>query len=176
VAPPRRKQDLTPDELAPAPGERGESLTIVGVLGESTEADQVRLFLDVQFGTYYEIPREAVLRRTRVPAERSPLGVDCSAVVVRRGTELAIHRTATRRVEEEFLAGDVTAPSTFTPVGVPGFLAMTPLYVSAGGLCGSGVVICPSIVAACESWVCITRTYAGPSAPCGATGGGLILG
>jgi hypothetical protein len=115
----RDKQDLTPDELAPAPGERGESLTIVGVLGESTEADQVRLFLDVQFRTYYEIPRDAILRRTRVPAERSPLGVDCSAVVVRRGTELAIHRTATRRVEEEFLAGDVTAPKTFTPVVQP---------------------------------------------------------
>jgi hypothetical protein len=111
----RGKQDLTPDELAPAPDESGGALTIVGVLGDSPDADSVRLFLDAQFQTYYEIPREAILRRTRVPAERSPLGVDCSAVVVARGTELTVHRAVTRRVEEEFLAGDFTAAGTFTP-------------------------------------------------------------
>ena len=111
----RGKQDLAPDELAPAPDERGGALTIVGVLGDSTDSDSVRLFLDAQFQTYYEIPREAVLRRTKVPAERSPLGVDCSAVVVRKGTELTVHRAVTRRVEDEFLAGDFTAHGTFTP-------------------------------------------------------------
>jgi hypothetical protein len=111
----RAKQDLTPDELAPAADERGEALTIVGVLGESSDADAVRLFLDAQFQTFDEIPREAILRRTRVPAERSPLGVDCSAVVVPNGTELTVHRVATRRVEDEFLSGEFTTPGTFTP-------------------------------------------------------------
>ena len=141
----RGKQDLTPDELAPAADERGGALTIVGVLGDSTDAGSVRLFLDAQFQTYYEIPREAILRRTRVPAERSPLGVDSSAVVVRQGTELAVHRAETRRVEEEFLAGDFTAPRSFTPVesGPP------PGPLSAVGcpsdteVCATGIFGCP---------------------------------
>ena len=111
----RPKQDLKPDELAPAAGEAGDALTIVGVLGESPDTGSVRVFPDLGFQTYYEIPTDAIVRRTRVPAERSPLGVDCSLVAVRRGTELTVHRAATRRVEQEFLAGDFTAPGTFTP-------------------------------------------------------------
>jgi hypothetical protein len=141
----RGKQDLTPDELAPAADERGDALTIVGVLGESTDTGSVRVFLDAQFQTYYEIPRDAILRRTRVPAERSPLGIDCSAVVVRRGTELAVHRAETRRVEEEFLAGDFTAPRSFTPVeNIP-----PPGPISAVGcpsdteVCATGIFGCP---------------------------------
>lgn len=141
----RGKQDLTPDELAPAADEAPGAFTIVGVLGESPDAGSVRVFLDPQFQTYYEIPADAILRRTRVPAERSPLGVDSSAVVVRKGTELTVHRADTRRVEEEFLAGDFTDPDSFLPPPPKGG---GPVVSFAGcpsdtEACVSGIVICP---------------------------------
>jgi hypothetical protein len=134
------------------------------VLGESTDADSVRLFLDAQFQTYYEIPREAILRRTRVPAERSPLGVDCSAVVVRRGTELVVHRAETRRVEDEFLAGDFTAPGTFTPFQHGAGTDQQPSFQcppSGLNLCPTDPIACaPSL--ACTLDRCITF---GPNCP-----------
>jgi hypothetical protein len=163
----RRKQDLTPDELAPAADERGDALTIVGILGEGTDSGSVRLFLDAQFQTYYEIPSEAILRRTRVPAERSPLGVDSSAVVVRKGAELVVHRASTRRVEEEFLSGDFTAPGSFTPPPGPGAGPREPTMFGCDTifLCPSGpggcptVDFCPSLGARCFTQApdCVTQ-------------------
>jgi len=105
--------DLTPDELAPSAGQEHETIPVFGILGESPEPHRVRLFLDLEFGTYYDIPRDSIVRREKMPAQGSPLGVDSSLVLVRKGTPLAVHRVTSRPIEEEFLAGDFTAPGTF---------------------------------------------------------------
>ena len=104
--------DLTRDPAAEG-GDAGETMPIEGILAESIDTGTVRLYLDLAFETYYEIPRDAILRRERVPAERSPLGVDSWLLLVRRGTSLVVHRMSKRAVEQEFLAGDFTAPGSF---------------------------------------------------------------
>ena len=106
-------QDLTPDALAPAPGEEGARL-IVGVLGESDVADHVRLYLDLEFRKSYDIANEAIVRREKLSADQSPLGVESSAVWVRPDTVLNVRQSETRRIEDEFLAGDFTAEGSFS--------------------------------------------------------------
>ncbi|MEA2440498.1 MAG: hypothetical protein QOH76_1922 [Thermoleophilaceae bacterium] len=110
------KPDLTPDALAPAPGDPPpDTIAIYGILGKSPLASNVRLFLDVGFTTYYDIPIEGVVEREKVPADKSPLGVDSTLLMVRKGIQLVVHHAETRTVEEEFLAGDFTAPGSFAP-------------------------------------------------------------
>jgi hypothetical protein len=118
---PNEKPDLTPDELAPAAGDQPpDAIPIYGILGEGPVASNVRLFLDVGLTTYYDIPIEGIVKREKVPADRSPLGVDSSLLFVLKGIKLTAHHTQTRTVEEEFLSGDFTAPGSFTPApGVP---------------------------------------------------------
>jgi hypothetical protein len=107
--------DLTPDALAPSGGEPAGAFPVTGILGESGQSGSVRLFLDTGFSTFYDIPREAVLRREKIPAERSPLGVDSTLLLVAAGTHLVAHRAVSRRIEDEFLAGDITASGSFAP-------------------------------------------------------------
>src|SRR4051794_16778612 len=131
--------DLTPDPAAEG-GKGQETMSIEGVLAEGAEAGNVRLYLDLGFETYYDIPREAIVQRDRVPAERSLLGVDTSRLLVRRGTSLVVHRVATRPVEEEFLAGDFTAPGSFRAagplsVGRPESVRRIPSYTLYGAIC-----------------------------------------
>src|SRR3954451_2110686 len=128
---PNEKPDLTPDELAPAAGDQPpDAVPIYGILGESPLASNVRLFLDVGLSTYYDIPVEGIVKREKVPADQSPLGVDSSLLFVLKGIQLTVHHVETRSVEEEFLSGDFTAPGSFTPTaaagGAPGGVARLP--------------------------------------------------
>jgi hypothetical protein len=75
----------------------------------------VRLYLDIGFTTYYDIPIEGIVKREKVPADQSPLGVDSSLLFVLKDIKLVVHHSEARSVEEEFLSGDFTAPGTFTP-------------------------------------------------------------
>src|SRR3954453_1422250 len=113
---PNEKPDLTPDDLAPAAGDQPpDAVPIYGILGESPVASNVRLFLDVGLTTYYDIPIEGIVKREKVPADQSPLGVDSSLLFVLKDIKLTVHHTQTRTVEEEFLSGDFTSPGSFTP-------------------------------------------------------------
>lgn len=114
----RDDDELSPDRIAPGADE-GAARAIAGILGDSPRGDHVRLYLDLDFVTSYEIPREAIVRRVQVPADQSPFGVESSIVWVRPGTELTVLRVETRRLEEEFLAGDFTAPGSFASVTPP---------------------------------------------------------
>ena len=109
------KPDLTPDAVAPPPGEPPDTIPIYGILGESDIPDSVRLYLDTGLSTYYEIPVDAIAEREKVPANLSPLGVDSTLLLVRKGTKLVVIKVETRTVEDEFLSGDFTAPGSFTP-------------------------------------------------------------
>jgi hypothetical protein len=111
--------DLTPDPLAPKPGDEGARV-IVGILGDGDDKDAVRLYLDLEFQKSYDIPREAIVRREKLAPEQSPLGVESSAIWVRHGTVLKLRSSEARPVEEEFLAGDFTAPGSFSPPAGPG--------------------------------------------------------
>jgi hypothetical protein len=121
---PNEKPDLTPDAAAPPPGEPPDTIPIYGILGESGIASSVRLYLDRGLSTYYDIPIEGIAGREKIPADQSPLGVDSTLLFVRKGIRLVVHHVDTRTVEDEFLAGDFTAPGSFTPQpggpGIPG--------------------------------------------------------
>jgi hypothetical protein len=162
----RSDQDLTPDALAPAPGEEQEGLVLVGILGDSTVADNVRLFLDVDFRKYYDIPRDAITKRESLPADRSPLGVDASAVWVAKGTKLVLHQSETRNVEDEFLAGDFTAPGSFTPVEGPAIPRPGPAPRTLDTVCTQ--VNCPTRLLGCGSRLaCPPRTLDCPETQLG---------
>jgi hypothetical protein len=145
------KPDLTPDALAPAPGDPPpDTIAIYGILGKSPLASNVRLFLDVGFTTYYDIPIEGVVEREKVPADKSPLGVDSTLLMVRKGIQLVVHHAETRTVEEEFLAGDFTAPGSFAPAagGLGGGFEAHPMPPSQ--LCATNIA-CPSqIIVVCR--------------------------
>jgi hypothetical protein len=122
--------DLTPDPLAPETEGALDTITMTGILGESPNPDFVRLFLDLDFGTYYDMPRDAVLRREKLPAERSSLGVDSSLLIVQKNTPLVVNRVAARLIEHEFLAGDFTAPGTFRSYSaLEGEVGVNPMYI-----------------------------------------------
>jgi hypothetical protein len=159
---PRRKPnnpDLSADPLAPKPGEETEGRVLVGILGESTVADNVRLFLDVDFRKYYDLPREAVLKREAVSADRSPLGVDSSAIWVAAGTQLVLHQSETRSVEDEFLSGDFTAPGSFTPVEGPTIPRPGPAPRTLATICTQ--LGCPSEHIGCGETTATVCTQAG---------------
>jgi hypothetical protein len=149
------EQDLTPDELAPSAEEAGGAIVVTGILGDSPNADNVRLYLDVAFSRLYEIPREAIIRRTNVPAGQSPLGVDCSALLVRKGTVLTVQSIDTRRIEDEFLAGDFTAPGSFDPILPAGGKA---IVRTRAPLCEPSEILCQTEFRKCKTGVVMCRT------------------
>src|SRR3954469_3682508 len=135
------KPDLTPDAGAPAPGdEPPPSVQIYGILGKSPVASSVRLFLDVGLTTYYDIPIEGIVKREKVPADRSPLGVDSTLLFVLKGVKLVVHHVDTRTVEEEFVSGDFTAPGSFTPAASAG-----PGVANVPGLPQTAATVCTQI-------------------------------
>jgi hypothetical protein len=158
------KPDLTPDEGAPAPGDEPPgSVPIYGILGKSPVASSARLFLDVGLTTYYDIPIEGIVKREKVPAGESPLGVDSSLLFVLKDIKLVVHHVDTRTVEEEFVSGDFTAPGSFTPAasvgpavgGVPG-LPQTAGFTCTYVACRPTLENVCSAVDACPSRMCPT--------------------
>jgi len=117
--------ELAPDELAPDPNEPPGRL-LVGILGESANDGKVLLYLDLALQKRYEIPKDAILRRQKLPAAQSPLGVDASMIWVRPDTILTRQLNQQRHIAEEFLAGDFTAPRSFTPTEALALPQITP--------------------------------------------------
>ena len=140
------KPDLDPDPTAPAPGdEPPDTVPIYGILGKGSDASSVRLYLDVGFTRYYDIPIEGIVEREKVPADRSPLGVDSSLLLVRKGVELVVHHAQSRSVEEEFLSGDFTAPGTFSPAAAG---------AAGAGVGGPGAGLAPTAATVCTQLNC----------------------
>jgi hypothetical protein len=167
------KPDLTPDAAAPPPGEPPDTIPIYGILGESGIASSVRLYLDRSLSTYYDIPIEGIAGREKVPADKSPLGVDSTLLLVRKGVRLVVHHVDTRSVEDEFLAGDFTAPGSFTPdpggqapggVGIPvSEICPTNIgctFVACGGGPRTIATVCTQIGCPTQLLGCGTRTAA----------------
>jgi hypothetical protein len=162
---PNEKPDLTPDALAPAAGDQPPpSVPIYGILGESPVASSVRLFLDVGLTTYYDIPIEGIVKREKVPADQSPLGVDSSLLFVLKGIKLVVHTTDTRTVEEEFLSGDFTAPGSFTPDPGGGPQAPPGIPQPASQLCATNIGCPTQIIQLCRPSLGIACTV---FPPCG---------
>src|SRR3954451_11356325 len=148
---PNEKPDLTPDELAPAAGDQPpDAVPIYGILGESPVASNVRLFLDVGLTTYYDIPIEGIVKRDKVPADQSPLGVDSSLLFVLKGIKLTVHQVQTRTVEEEFLSGDFTAPGSFTPDPGGGPAAPPGIPQPISQICVTAIACPTRLVALCR--------------------------
>jgi len=151
--------NLEPDELAPPP-DQASTRAIVGILGASTDPGSIQIYLDISFERSYVVAREAVLRRERLEADKSPLGVDCSIVWVRAGTHLRLQMNKTRTLEDEFLAGDFTSRQSFLPQEflagpdwiVRGAIERTnnPAFPSCGWKCPSDTGGCTTTVAACD--------------------------
>lgn len=133
--------DFTPDELAPDPNEPSGRV-LIGILGESPNPDSVVLYLDLGLQKRYEIPKDAILGRQKIPAAQSPLGVDASMIRVHPGAALRLQLDQPRNIEDEFLAGDFTAPGSFTPT-LPSQFPRPPVLT---GTNWSAIDVCPTIV------------------------------
>jgi hypothetical protein len=105
--------DLTPDAAALTPGSPGGAMPVTGILGESPEDSSVRIYLDAAFTTFYDVPKDAVQERRRVDAADSAFGVAATVLYVKQGTEITVQHTSSRTIDDEFLAGDFTAPGSF---------------------------------------------------------------
>jgi hypothetical protein len=147
--------DLTPDGLAPNPDEP-PGRVLIGILGESANPENVLLYLDLALQKRYEIPKDAILARQNLPAAQSPLGVDASAIRVRADAALRLQLDQPRQVEDEFLAGDFTAPGSFTPTE-----AVPPIQLPTGfGWGPSGVHGCHSAMCPLYSWhYCLSHRW-----------------
>jgi hypothetical protein len=161
---PDEKPDLTPDAAAPPPGEPPDTISIYGILGESTIASSVRLYLERGMSTYYDIPIEGIAGREKIPADQSPLGVDSTLLAVRKGIRLVVHHVDTRTVEDEFLSGDFTAPGSFTPApggpGAPGGPVQIPVSQICPTNIGCTFVACGGTQTAattCTQFACHTQ-------------------
>ncbi|WP_155993070.1 hypothetical protein [Nocardioides sp. URHA0020] len=86
---------------------------MAGILGAGPDDSSVRIFLDTAFSTFYDVPKDAVLDRSRVDAAVSPFGVTSTVLHVKQGTQITVQHTSSRTIDHEFLAGDFTAPGSF---------------------------------------------------------------
>jgi hypothetical protein len=105
--------DLIPDAAASLLVEGDGVVSVSGLLGESSDEDSVRIYLDTAFNTFYDIPKQAVQDRHRVDAADSPFGVPSTVLHIRQGTRITVQHTSSRTIDHEFLAGDFTAPGSF---------------------------------------------------------------
>jgi hypothetical protein len=73
--PPQAEKNLTPHSRAPRAGADGRSdenlTTIVGFVGESSKEGQIRVYLDLSFDNYYEVPADDVVRTRSIDPDDS---------------------------------------------------------------------------------------------------------
>jgi hypothetical protein len=92
-----------PDEIPPA---LPEVISLVGYIGASKRADYTRLYQDLSFRNYYEIPTSGIVSTTSVNAddENSPTYVQVLA-----DTKLDVITVSVQSVEARFLSGSISS-------------------------------------------------------------------
>ncbi len=130
------------------PDEYSEAVALVGYLGPSNKTDYVRLYVDLSFRNYYEIPAGAVVSTTPADAsdENSPTTVHVSG-----DARLEKVSVTSQSVEARFLQGSISAGYLGTAGGGAASEAWTFGTCAQAGAQAGG----PSMVYSC--WCPLTR-------------------
>ena len=127
-------------QLHSDPDDAQDLISLVGYLGPSKQPDQIRLYSDLSFRHYYEIPSDGIVATTPTNADdpNSP-----TIVHVKASTRIDVVSVASQNVEAGFLRGAITS----------GYLG------SAAGSAGQGGVIQPTPTASVmtQCGACPTR-------------------
>ncbi len=103
-APKYRKSKFV-SEIAKDPKQLPNVLLLSGYLGDSSEEDHARLYLDPEFDNYVEIPNEGILYTQDIPEEELPLGG--SYVWIEADADLTHGKVGTERHSGKFLQGQI---------------------------------------------------------------------
>ena len=87
------------------PANPPSTLLLQGFLGDSTEADHRRLYLDPLFSSYVDIPNDAILHTQDAPEAAGPLAG--THVWINRDAQLLHGQAGTGRVRASFLEGPI---------------------------------------------------------------------
>ncbi|MGH9822293.1 MAG: hypothetical protein ACREDR_03390 [Blastocatellia bacterium] len=120
----------------PNPNEIRDVVSLAGYIGPSNTAGNVRLYSDLTFQHYYEIPRSGIVSTSSLNAddENSPTTVD-----LKPDTKLQQVSISSQSVEASFLKGAISggflgAASAAAPSGgTPCFIVMTTVQCTFGG-------------------------------------------
>jgi hypothetical protein len=142
--------NLDPDrivnELHPNPDSLESVVTLEGYLGPSSTQGNVRLYLDLTFNNYYEIPnaKDAIVGRTR----KDPVDESSQTILrVRSQTRLQVVSISSKNVEAGYLSGAITS-------GFLGTSQSQGALSAVGGL--QGITDC----SLCTGLVCLTVSLA----------------
>jgi hypothetical protein len=109
--------DLTPHPRSPMPDsdDAADGVTqLVGYVGESRDPDQVRIYADLDFNTYYEVARSDVIRTKPVDEsyDESP-----TVVLVRSSADVALVSVSRIKGSASYLSGGLRNRYRATPAG-----------------------------------------------------------
>jgi hypothetical protein len=143
----RKKAELSPDplveSLVPEGGNPPSAIVLEGFLGQSDREGHRRLYVDPSLSTYLDIPEDEIVH-SRKAGEDSRLGTS-TLLWVRRSAEIEQTVVDSRRVQADFLAGDITswyiagtagASAPVSPAGAAGLHGIPALTFSLA--CGGG--------------------------------------
>lgn len=120
--------DLNPhplvSKLHPEPNEHGSNATFTGYLGPSSKPDHHRVYLDTSFGTYVEVPKDAIV------ATRSA-GDDDNApthVTVRADAQIRYVSVTSHTGSASYLSGGIA--SAHLAAGAPSISGEAPVCIT----------------------------------------------
>jgi hypothetical protein len=131
---PLLQQDPLVEGLLPDPSQVNLNVDVLtGFLGNSTQAEYVRLYLTPALDMYLEIPRQAVVQSQSLVSEQNPLGG--TVLWVKQDADIVLHtRTNLRQRQAQFLGGSINT-TRFSQADIQG---MTSAEAAALGAAGQG--------------------------------------
>src|SRR5829696_1386386 len=141
---------LVPDPSQPPP----PKVALEGLLGRSIREGYWRLYFSSDLERYAEFKEEDVLHSEKIPQEQLPFaGLQATKVWLRRDAEVEYTRAESRRVQAEFLQGNISSASLSRanlPTSIP-LPTTVPCLTVSSVPCG-GVVL--SILACASNLFC----------------------
>jgi hypothetical protein len=161
-------------KLVPDPKSPPDTLLLCGYLGASSEDNHTRLYFDMELASYVEIPNEAILHTTPMPADQGGLGG--SYVWIKRDAEVIHGKVGAERPKAKFFEGPImqqfsgaaAAPAAPEAAAAgPGAAqpeansqlafclqpSVLQVCIPASRLCFSRQWNCRSRIAVCNSWI-----------------------
>jgi hypothetical protein len=112
-----------------------DTLMLTGYLGASSESAHTRLYFDPTLNAYVEIPNDAILHTEPVAED----GLGASYVWIKRDAVLTHGPAAAQRAKGTFLEGPIMQAH---------------LGAAEAGMAPGAVAMAPSVLVACQSWIC----------------------
>lgn len=101
------QQDALVEKLVDDPSQLPNVRALIGLLGRSTEAGRLRLYLTHDFSEYVEFSEKDVVHTQPLATSQSPIGG--TIVWLNRDATLQHTQTISQRTQAEFLTGDIAS-------------------------------------------------------------------